>query len=142
MRDRKAVPQLAALSIHDVPHILDAALMRFPSAIFMSNYVGAVGYFLLLSALSHIFLPGQTKYWLTKPAVVRLVGAFLILLSLPCLLGRGSYFWILFAGLAISGLWRFFFPQHSINAQERTYARWVHGWLMLAAAIAVWTLRP
>jgi hypothetical protein len=127
---------------HHGPRILDAALMPFPPARSVSIYVGAVGYFLLLSALCHIFLPRQTKYWLTKPVIVRLVGAFLLLLSLPCLVWRGSYFWILFAGLAISGLWRLFFPQHSIRAQEKSYPRWVHGCLMLAAATAVWALRP
>jgi hypothetical protein len=107
-----------------------------------SVYADSIAAFLLLSALCHISLPRQTKYWLTKPVVVRLVGALLLLLSLPCLVWRGSYFWILFAGLAISGLWRFLFPQHSISAQERSYPRWVHGCLMLAASIAVWALRP
>jgi hypothetical protein len=128
--------QLAALAVHD------GSVMSIPPGIIASIYPDAVAAFLLLSALCHIFLPRQTRYWLTKPVVVRLVGAFLLLLSLPCLAWRGSYFWILFAGLAISGLWRFFFPQHSIRAQEKSYPRWVHGCLMLAAAIAVWALRP
>jgi len=130
------------MSAHYGPHILDAALMPFSPAMFAPIYVGAVGYFLLLSALCHIFLPRQTKYWLMKPVVVRLLGALLLLLSLPCLVWRGSYFWILFGGLAISGAWRLFFPLHSIHAQENSYPRWVHGCLMLAAAIAVWALRP
>jgi hypothetical protein len=107
-----------------------------------SSYADSIAAFLVFSALCHIFLPHQVKYWLTKPVIVRFIGASLLLLSLPCLKWRGWYFWTIFAGLAISGLWRFLFPQHSISAQERTYPRWVHGCLMLAAAIAVWALRP
>jgi hypothetical protein len=115
-------------------------LVRQP--IVASSYADSIAAFLLLSALLHIFLQRQISYWLTKPSVVRVIGACLLLLSLPCLRWRGWYFWTLFAGLALSGGWRFFFPQHSISAQERTYPRWVHGCLMLAAAIAVWALRP
>jgi len=107
-----------------------------------SIYVDGIAAFLLLSALFHISLQRQVSCWLSKPAVVRFIGACLLLFSLPCLWWRGWYFWTQFAALAISGTWRFFFPQHSIRAQERSYPRWVHGCLMLAAAIAVWALRP
>ena len=105
-------------------------------------YADSIAAFLLLSGLFHIFLQRQVNYWLTKPGVVRIIGACLLLSSLPCLWRRGWYFWTLFAGLAVSGAWRCFFPHHSIRAQERTYPRWVHGCLMLAAALAVWGLHP
>jgi hypothetical protein len=116
--------------------------MPVAPALLVSLYADSVGGFLLLSALCHIFFQREVKYWLAKPAVVRAVGAFLLLLALPCLRWRGWYFWTLFIALAISGAWRFFFPLHSIRAQENSYPRWVHGCLMLAAAIAVWALRP
>jgi hypothetical protein len=106
-----------------------------------SVYRDRITAFLLLSALFPIFLQRQVNYRLRKPGVVRFIGACLLLFSLACLWWRGWYFWMLFAGLTFSGAWRFFFPQHSISAQERTYPRWVHGCLMLAA-IAVWALRP
>ena len=33
---------------------------------------------------------------------------------------------VAFAGLAVSGAWRLFFPGNSVRAQEKTYPRWVH----------------
>jgi hypothetical protein len=107
-----------------------------------SIYTAIVAAFLLLSALCHIFLQPQMARWMSKPALVRLIGALLLLLSIPCLRWRGWYFWTLFAALAASGIWRLFFPRHSIRAQERAYPRWVHGCLLLAGALAVWALRP
>src|SRR5271155_2936265 len=97
-----------------------------------SIYSDSIAAFLLLSALFHIFLQRQVNQWLAKPRIVRFIGACLLLFSLPCLRWRGWYFWTLFVGLAFSGAWRVFFPQHSISAQRRTYPRWVHGCLMLA----------
>jgi hypothetical protein len=105
-------------------------------------YIGVVAGFLLISALFHLFLPNLTTQWMTRPLAVRAVGALLLLLSLPSLKWQGTYFWTLFAGLAISGIWRLFFPRNSIRAQERSYPRWVHGCLLLAGSIAVWILRP
>jgi hypothetical protein len=105
-------------------------------------YVGSITSFLLLSSLAHIFFQSRTKYGMSKPGLVRSVGASLILLSVPCLLWRGWYFLTLFTALVVSGAWRFFFPQSSIRAQERTYPRWVHGCLLLGGAIAVCALRP
>jgi hypothetical protein len=107
-----------------------------------TTYADGVAAFLLLSALWHIFFPSQTEHWMSKPDVVRRVGAWLILLSVPCLWWRGWYFWTLFIALAVSGAWRFCFPQNSIHAQQKSYPRWVHGCLLLAGAIAVWALRP
>jgi len=105
-------------------------------------YSNVIATLLLLSALSHIFLQSQTARWMSKPGLVRLAGAGLLLLAIPCLYWRGWYFWTLFGALVASGAWRLFFPRHSIRAQERSYPRWVHGCLLLAGAIAVWALRP
>ena len=107
-----------------------------------SIYVGSIASLLLISGLCHIFLPSQTARWLRKPGLVRFVGAWLLLLSVPCLRWRGWYFWTLFGALALSGIWRLCFPRHSIRAQERSYPRWVHGCLLLGGAVAVWALRP
>jgi hypothetical protein len=111
-------------------------------AMVKSIYISGVATLLFLSALCHIFLQSQTAHWMSKPGLVRLVGGGLLLLALPCLWWRGSYFWILFAALVVSGAWRLFSPRHSIRAQEWSYPRWVHGCLLLAGAIAVWALRP
>ena len=105
-------------------------------------YVRIVASVLLASSACHLFLPVLTTRWMTKPVAVRVVGGCLLLLSAPCLKWRGWYFWALFVALAVSGAWRLLFPQHSIRAQERSYPRWVHGCLLLAASIAVWALRP
>jgi ABC-type branched-subunit amino acid transport system permease subunit len=94
--------------------------MPVDPAVIVSICADSVAAFLLLSALCHVFFQRQVGSWLAKPAVVRFIGAFLVLVALPCLRWRGLYFWTLFVALAISGLWRFFFPQHSINAQEKS----------------------
>ena len=96
-----------------------------------SVYVDLIATVLLLSALCHMVLPSQTARWMSKPGVVRFVGACLLVLSVPCLWWRGRYFWILFGALALSGAWRLWFPRHSIHAQEWSYPRWVHGCLLL-----------
>ena len=107
-----------------------------------SVYVNSLAALLMISALGHFLLPSQIARWLSNPALIRLVGAFLLLLAPPCLWWRGWYFWTLFGALAISGFWRLFFPRHSIHAQESTYPRWVHGCLLFGGAVAVWALRP
>jgi hypothetical protein len=73
---------------------------------------------------------------------VRFVGGVLIVLALPCLLWRGWYFWTPFGALLVSGFWRLFFPQSSIRAQQQTYPRWVHGWLLWIGAALVLLLKP
>jgi hypothetical protein len=107
-----------------------------------SIYVSSLAGLLLISAVAHFLLPSQVAKWLRNPVLIRFVGAFLLLLALPCLWWRGWYFWTLFGTLVISGVWRLFFPHHSIHAQETTYPRWVHGCLLFGCAVAVWALRP
>jgi hypothetical protein len=105
-------------------------------------YRGVVIGFLVVSGLAHIFAPGQTERWMGRSPVVRAVGILLLILAIPCLVWRGWYFWTLFAGLSLSGIWRLCFPQSSIRAQRRSYPRWVHGCLLLGGGVLVWALRP
>ncbi len=105
-------------------------------------YFWVVVGFLLLSGLWHIAAPVLTERWMSNATVVRAVGALLLVLAIPSLVWRGWYFWTLFAGLTASGLWRLGSPQSSIRAQRRSYPRWVHGGLLVGAAILVWALRP
>jgi hypothetical protein len=105
-------------------------------------YIYGIAAFLLISALIHFCLPSQTSHWLGNPRIARGIGALLVLLAIPCALWRGWYFWTLFAALLVSGTWRLCFPHHSIRAQEKSYPRWVHGRLLLAGSILVWTLQP
>ena len=105
-------------------------------------YVSGITAFLLLSGLCHLFIPSQTARWMSKSGLVRVLGACLLLISIPCLYWGGWYFGVLFGLLVSSGAWRLCFPEHSIHAQERSYPRWVHGCLLLGGALAVWAFRP
>ena len=105
-----------------------------------SAYIIAITAFLLLSAVAHFLLPSQTSYWMSKPGIVRGIGALLLLCAVPCLWWRGQFYWTLFAALLFSGAWRLCFPHHSIRAQENSYPRWVHGLLILGGAILLWAL--
>jgi hypothetical protein len=105
-------------------------------------FTSLVGTLLLLSGLWHIFQSNRTEHWMSKPLVVRCVGGVLLLLAAACLAWRGWFFYTLFALLAVSGIWRLFFPLHSIRAQQRSYPRWVHGCLLMGGAMAIWFFRP
>jgi hypothetical protein len=105
-------------------------------------YVALVSSLLLASDLFHIFAPGLTDRVMGQVFVVRLVGGLLLVLSIPCMFWRSWYWWALLAALGVSGVWRLFFPQSSIRAQQITYPRWVHGCLLLGGAILVWSLKP
>jgi hypothetical protein len=107
-----------------------------------SIFVNVVATLLLLSGLAHIFRAQQTERVMSKPCVVRSVGAGLLLLAIPCLVWRGWFFWTVFVVLAVSGAWRLCLPQHSIRTQQSSYPRWVHGVLLLGGALAVWLFGP
>ena len=107
-----------------------------------SLYVDIIATFLLMSGLCHMLLQSQTARWMSRPGLVRFVGGWLLVLSVPCLWWRGRYFGVLFGALSLSGAWRLCFPRHSIRAQEWSYPRWVHGCLLLGGAMAVWVLGP
>ena len=96
-------------------------------------FADSIAGLLLISAYWHIFLrPGQTERWLSARSTVRFVGGLLLLLAVSCLWWNGWFFKdALSVSLAVSGLWRFCFPDHSIRAQRAMYSRWVHGCLLL-----------
>jgi hypothetical protein len=54
-----------------------------------SIFVNVVATLLLLSGLAHIFRAQQTERVMSKPSVVRSVGAGLLLLAISCLVWRG-----------------------------------------------------
>ena len=105
-------------------------------------YIAVLASFLLVSGLCHLAVPNSTDRWLRNARTVRSVGAVLLALAIPCLFWRGWYFWMLFAALAVSGIWRLGFPQSSIRAQRTLYPRRVHGLLLIGGALLVWALRP
>jgi len=107
-----------------------------------SIYVHSIATLLLISAALHILFQSATARWMSNPSIVRFVGGGLLLLSVPALRWRGWYFRTLFGALVVSGAWRLCFPRHSIDVQERSYPRWVHGCLLLSVAVALWMLRP
>jgi hypothetical protein len=105
-------------------------------------YSDAVAGLLFVSGIFHIAAPRLTERWMSRKTSVRSVGALLLAIAVPCLVWPEWYFWILFAGLTASGLWRLLFPQSSIRAQQRSYPRWVHGCLMVGGAVLIWVLHP
>ncbi len=105
-------------------------------------YIWSVVVLLFTSGLWHIVAPEMTDLWMSNVTLVRAVGSLLLTLAIPCLVWRGWYFWTLFAGLTISGVWRLCYPQSSIRVQQRSYPRWIHGCLLVAGAVLVWALCP
>jgi len=104
-------------------------------------YCAALAAFLLLSALFHMAAPLLTERWMSNPPMVRLIGFMLVLFSIPGAFWGGWYFWTLCVALAVSGIWRLFFPASSINAQRWSYPRWVHGCLLLLGAALIWAFK-
>jgi len=105
-------------------------------------YIAVLASLLLISGLCHLAAPGATDRWLKDTRTIRSVGAVLLALAIPCAFWGGWYFWTLLAALAVSGIWRLFFPQNSIRAQRTLYPRRVHGLLLVGGAVLVWALRP
>ena len=105
-------------------------------------FADSLAVLLLISALWHIFRSSQTERWMSNRRTVRFVGGLLLLLAMPCLWWSGWFFRTLSFLLAISGIWRVGFPDHSIRVQRAAYPRRVHGCLLLGGAIAVWALQP
>jgi hypothetical protein len=104
-------------------------------------YVALVALGLLVSALLHLLRGAQTDRMMRQPRNVRLVGALLLAVALPCVAWRGWYFTTLGALLGVSGALRLLAPQLNIRLQTRTYPRWVHGVLLLTGAVLTWFLR-
>jgi hypothetical protein len=103
------------------------------SAMLQTAFIDVLIALMLISALAHLFLTRWVDVWLTRPSVIRVIGAILLALAIVSLDWRGWFFDTLAVAFGISGIWRLFFPQHSIHAQERLYPRRVHGGLLLIA---------
>jgi hypothetical protein len=90
---------------------------------------------MLLSGLSHLFLPEKTEKHMSYPRNVRVVGAILLGLVLPATIWG---FYVLAILLVIFGLPRLFAPGRSIRLQQLSYPRRVHGVLLVMGAVGLW----
>jgi hypothetical protein len=109
---------------------------------FQNIYLASVVALLFVSGVWHITAPELTERWISRERGIRILGALLLELSIPCLAWGGWYYWTLFAGLTISGFLRLCFPQGSLLALRQSYPRWVQGCLLVEGATLVWALRP
>ncbi len=107
---------------------------------FKTIYLSIVVVVLILSGIWHLSAPELTERWISRSNGIRLVGALLLELSIPCVWWGGHYYWILFAGLTISGVLRLCFPQKSLRTLWPTYPAWVQGCLLVEGAALVWAL--
>ena len=86
------------------------------------------------------FPPQMTERWISRGNGIRLFGALLLELSIPCVWWGGWYYWILFGGLTISGVLRLCFPQSSLRSIWPTYPNWVQTCLLVEGAALMWVL--
>jgi hypothetical protein len=105
-------------------------------------YLAGVVCVLLVSGIWHLAAPELTDRWLSRERGIRLFGALLLELSIPCLAWGGVYYWTLFAGLTISGFLRLCFPKASLHSIRTAYPMWIQGCLLVEGATLVWALRP
>jgi hypothetical protein len=103
-------------------------------------FVTAGALSLLAIGLWHVLDGARTDRIFHDPAKVRFVGAVVLSLAVPCLVWRGWYFSTLGALLGASGALRLFAAERNVRLQKTAYPRWVHGWIMSAAAVALWIL--
>lgn len=97
---------------------------------------------LLVSGVWHLAAPQLTESWMSRERGIRILGAVLLELSIPCLAWGGVYYWTLFAGLTISGFLRLCFPKTSLSSIRSSYPVWIQGCLLVEGATLVWALRP
>lgn len=107
---------------------------------FKTIYLSIVVVVLILSGVWHISAPQLTERWISRPNGIRLVGALLLELSIPCVWWGGEYYWILFGGLTISGILRLCFPQSSLRKLCPVYPNWVQTCLLVEGAALMWVL--
>jgi hypothetical protein len=107
---------------------------------FKTIYLSVVVAVLVLSGIWHISAPRITERWISRGNGIRLFGALLLELSIPCVWWGGWYYWVLFAGLTISGVLRLCFPQSSLRSIWPTYPNWVQTCLLLEGAALMWVL--
>jgi protein-S-isoprenylcysteine O-methyltransferase Ste14 len=107
---------------------------------FKTIYLAIVVVVLILSGIWHISAPRLTERWISRGHGIRLFGALLLELSIPCVWWGGWYYWVLFAGLTISGVLRLCFPQSSLRSLWPTYPNWVQTCLLVEGAALMWVL--
>jgi hypothetical protein len=107
---------------------------------FKTIYLSTVVLVLILSGVWHIAAPHLTERWISRANGIRLFGALLLELSIPCVWWGGWYYWVLFAGLTISGVLRLCFPQSSLRSVFPTYPNWVQTCLLVEGAALMWVL--
>ncbi len=83
---------------------------------FKTIYLSTVVLVLILSGIWHIAAPNLTERWISRANGIRLFGALLLELSIPCVWWGGWYYWVLFTGLTVSGVLRLCFPQSSLRS--------------------------
>jgi hypothetical protein len=105
-------------------------------------YLATVVGVLLVSGIWHLASAELTDRWISRERGIRIFGALLLELSIPCLAWGGVYYWTLFAGLTISGFLRLCFPKASLHSIRSTYPMWIQGCLLVEGATLVWALRP
>ena len=109
---------------------------------FKTIYLASVVGVLLVSGVWHLAAPELTERWMSRERGIRILGAVLLELSIPCLAWGGVYYWTLFAGLTISGFLRLCFPKTSLSSIRHRYPVWIQGCLLVEGATLVWVLRP
>ena len=95
---------------------------------------------LILMGIWHILQGDATERMFRNPRNVRILGAMLLLVCVPCFLWSSPYFLILGTIVGLSGILRLFAPNLSIAWQKKAYPRWVHGCIMIVAGVAIWLI--
>jgi hypothetical protein len=104
-------------------------------------YLSIVIGLLFVSGVWHIAAPKQTTGWMSRERGIRIIGAIMLELTIPCVAWGGFYYWILFVGLTVSGFMRFCYPQISLWSISKNAPAWVQASLVLEGATLVWALR-
>ncbi len=116
--------------------------MNNPSLTKREKYlIWAMFLFLLCSGMFHIFMQDLASEILANQNVIRLIGFSITILGILHLLVKRRYFRVVGTLYTLHGLWRLLIPASSIAVQEGTYPRWVHGIIILTAAV-VFTVLP
>jgi hypothetical protein len=100
--------------------------------------VFAIGLFVI--GVWHIVKGEATERIFSSQSNVRIAGAALLLLAIPCFLWGGVFFLVLGTLLGLSGVLRLFTASWNIALQRKTWPRWGHGCIMVAIAIATWLI--
>ncbi|MBW4037342.1 MAG: hypothetical protein HIU91_00450 [Acidobacteria bacterium] len=104
-------------------------------------YLSSVIVLLFVSGVWHIAAPKQTTGWMNRERGIRILGAIMLEMSIPCVAWGGLYFWILFVGLTVSGFMRFCRPQVSLAMLSQRMPGWLQAGLLVEGATLVWALR-